>query len=207
MIKKYVFFGLFLLGLGCGPKIFNPKWANKTAPEYYKTRFETSKGDFELEVYRKLSPKAADRFYQLVLHKYFNDALFYRVNPGFVAQFGSSDSLAVNSWQTISIPDENVMQGNAKGTLSFGRGGPNTRGTELYINLSDNHRLDTINYLEVKGFPTFGKVTQGFEVLESLYSGYSDSTMDTLSLMYSNKNSFLSLFPKLDKIKRVYIIK
>ena len=159
-----------------------------------------------MAVERELSPEAVDRFYQLVKYKYFDGNLFYRVNPGFVAQFGTKDSAALNFWSSKKVQDEPVVQGNTKGTLSFARGGPKTRSTDLFINLSDNHRLDTLLWNDVRGFPTFGKVTKGMKVLEALYSGYADTTMSKLRLMYSDEKTFLKEFPKLDTIHRAYLI-
>lgn len=202
-MKKFALAALLMVLANCSPRLFNKKWAKDIAPDKFLVEFETSKGTFEVEVSRNLSPKAVDRFYQLVKHHHFNNQLFYRVNPGFVAQFGSSDKKLVDFWNSIEVPDEAVVQGNEKGTLSFARGGPNTRTTDLYINLSDNYRLDTILYNDVKGFPTFGKVKKGMHVVEALYSGYADTTMDTLQLMYTDKDKFLNLFPKLDTIHKV----
>ncbi len=197
---------VILISVGCAPRLFRKGWANEIAPENYAARFETSKGNFEIQVNRKLSPKAADRFYQLVKHRYFDNGIFYRVNPGFVAQFGSSDSIANAKWLETMVPDEPVIQGNDKGNLSFARGGKNSRSTDLFINLDNNNRLDTINYNNVKGFPSFGKVSKGMEVVESLYSGYADTTMDTLHLMYSDKEKFMRIFPQRDAIKSAYLI-
>jgi len=204
-MKKHLLGIVIIIIISCSPKLFSKKWTKEIAPKNFTVQFETSKGEFDISVTRNLSPKAVDRFYQLVKHDYFDNQLFYRVNPGFVAQFGSTDSILYNHWNNVAVPDEKVVQGNAKGTLSFGRGGPETRTTDLYINLSDNHRLDTIFYNDVKGFPTFGRVVNGMEVLASLYSGYSDTTMDTLDLMYADRKSFLKLFPELDTIHKVYI--
>lgn len=204
-MKKYLIGIVALIIISCAPKIFSKKWTTAIAPSNFTVHFETSKGNFDISITRNLSPKAADRFYQLVKHRYFDNQLFYRVNPGFVAQFGSTDSIQYNHWNSIKVPDEKVIQGNSRGTISFARGGPRTRTTDLYINLSDNHRLDTINYNNVKGFPSFGKVINGMEVVENLYSGYADTTIDTLDLMYADKNAFLKLFPKLDTIHKVYV--
>ncbi len=71
------------------------------APKKYTARFETNKGNFDLKVTREPSPKAADRFYQLVKHRYFDNAIFYRVNPGFAAQFGTSDSTKHQRWDAV----------------------------------------------------------------------------------------------------------
>jgi homoserine O-acetyltransferase len=197
---------VFLLTLGCSPKTFNIKWTKEIAPENFTTRFETSKGNFDIAVERKLSPKAADRFYQLVKHKFFDNSLVYRVNPGFVAQFGGNDSIAYKKWNLVKVPDEEVKQGNTKGTFSFARGGKGTRTSDLFINLGDNSRLDTLFYNEVRGFPSFGKVTTGMEVVEELFSGYSDSTMEHFDLMMTNREAFLKKFPELDVIEKVFLV-
>lgn len=207
MMKRYLLVILLvLLTLGCSPKTFNIKWTKEIAPENFTTRFETSKGNFEILVDRRLSPKAADRFYQLVKHKFFDNSLFYRVNPGFVAQFGGNDSIAYKKWNSVKVKDEEVKQGNTKGTFSFARGGKGTRTSDLFINLKDNSRLDTIFYNEVKGFPSFGKVTKGMEVVEKLYSGYSDRTMEHFDLMLNNREAFLKKYPKLDLINKAYLV-
>ncbi len=205
-MKKLFLSFLVLILASCGPKIFKSVWTQEIAPENYAVRFETTKGDFELEITRGLSPKAADRFYQLVKHHYFDNSIFYRVNPGFVAQFGSSDSLKYNAWNAVKVPDEKTIQSNEKGTLSFARGGKNTRTTDLFINLKNNAYLDSIDYSEVVGFPSFGKVTSGMEVLESLYDRYADTTMSSLDLMYTDRQEFLKKFPELDLIHKAYFL-
>lgn len=204
-MKKHLYFFILISILGCSPKVFHNKWTKEIAPETYTLQFETSKGNFDIDVSRRLSPYAVDRLYQLVKNRYFDGHLFYRVNPGFVAQFGSGDKAAYDSWKRIPVPDEAVVQGNEKGSLSFARGGPETRTTDLFINLEDNQRLDTIFYNDVRGFPSFGRVTNGMEVVTALYSGYADTTMDSLALMYTDREAFLKKFPKLDTIHRVRI--
>lgn len=206
-VKKIIIALLIVSFIGCSPAIFKSKWAKEIAPESYTVRFETTKGNFDIKVTRKFSPKAADRFYQLVKYRYFNNGIFYRVNPGFVAQFGGTDSTKYNRWNTIKVPDEKVLQANKRGTLSFGRGGKETRTTDLFINLSDNFRLDTLFYNNVKGFPTFGEVVNGMQVVDSLYSGYADTPMSTLDLMYEDKPAFLKKYPKLDLIEKIYLVK
>ena len=197
-----------VLLINCSPTLFKKKWTKEIAPESYVARFETSKGNFDVQVTRSLSPKAADRFYQLVKYKYFDGELFYRVNPGFVAQFGASDSLKRQLWDNVKVPDEKTIQGNDRGTLSFARGGKDTRTTDVFINLGDNNRLDTIFYQEVTGFPSFGKVTQGMSTVDSLYSGYADNVMiDDFDLMMRSQDSLLKKYPKLDKIKKAYLVK
>jgi homoserine O-acetyltransferase len=192
---------------GCAKPEFKTRWISEKAPDVFKARFETSKGNFEVQITRELSPLAADRFYQLVKHSYFDNAIFYRVVPNFVAQFGSGDTVNISNWSKSKVPDEQVIGGNKRGTISFARSTKETRSGEMYINLRDNLRLDTIYYGGVRGFPVIGHVSAGMEVVDSLYSGYSGSTMDKLDELYRNRSGFLEKFPKLDSIKKAYLVK
>lgn len=154
---------------------------------------------------RSLSPKAADRFYQLVKHGYYDDAVFYRVVPDFVAQFGNTDAAIMEHWRSVKIPDEKVILGNKRGTISFARAGKETRDLEIFINLQDNPVLDTLDFEGVKGFPAFGHVTKGMEVVDGLYSGYGEKTMADPNL-YTSRGIFYKTYPKLDLIKKAYVI-
>ncbi|MEX0274081.1 MAG: peptidylprolyl isomerase [Flavobacteriaceae bacterium] len=199
--------GILFLIWGCSVTKPNAKWAQETAPENFLVRFETSKGIFEVKVERALSPKAVDRFYQLVTRQYFENAFFYRTVPNFVTQFGSADRSSRKFWDSIKVPDEAVTLGNEKGTISFAREGKETRTTDLYINLVDNNRLDTINYNEVIGFPAFGRVSKGMDVVESLFSGYGETAGADFEMMLSNLDRYLKKYPEMDRIKKAYLVK
>jgi homoserine O-acetyltransferase len=205
-MKKLGISILLLFCVGCSPAIFKSNWTKEIAPETYVARFETSKGTFEIEVKRKWSPKAADRFYQLVKYKYFDDGVFYRVIPDFVAQFGNSKSRPNRAWNSHKIPDEKVLLGNSAGTLSFARGGKESRTTDLFINLKDNSRLDTLNYNDVVGFPAFGKVINGMDVVSEIYSGYDGKSAAKTNVMYTDREKYFEEFPKLDLIYKAYFI-
>ena len=197
-----------LLFLGCSKSTFSPNWVKEKSPEVFQARFETSKGDFEIEINRDLSPNAADRIYQQLKHKFYDNILFYRVVPNFVVQFGPLDSTKiVNTWDKFKVKDEIVKGSNVKGAISYARSGPDSRGSHLFINLKDNKRLDTVYYNKVKGFPAFGKVTKGMSVVEQLYSGYSNETMKVFDSLATQRKEFMTRFPKLDSIKKAYIIK
>ncbi len=193
------------MATSCKQETFSPEWIREQAPSTYLVRFETTKGDFEIQVTRSHSPHAADRFYQLVTHGYFDNGFFYRVVPEFVAQFGNTDTIAMNQWRRYKIPDEPVIQQNLRGTISFARTGPETRDVEVFINLANNHVLDTIGFEGVRGFPSFGKVVKGMEVVDKLYSGYGETTMGDPNL-YQNRDRFYADYPKLDLIREAYII-
>lgn len=196
-----------LLVFGCKSN-FNAKWMQEKAPETFQARFETTKGNFEVEFNRELSPLAVDRIYQQLRHHFYDNVLFYRVVPNFVAQFGSMDSTkTAYTWDQFKVKDEVVKGSNVKGAISYARSGPDTRGNHLFINLKDNTRLDTVTYNKVKGFPAFGKVTKGMEVIEQLYSGYGNETMKVYDSLATKHLEFISRFPKLDAIKKAYILK
>ena len=206
-MKKLVFILLIACISGCSHSTFKAKWTKERSPDSFVARFETSKGNFDVEVTRSWSPQAADRMFQLLNHRFFDNILFYRVVPNFVVQFGNTDTIITRKWEKYKVQDEPVVKSNLKATLSFARSGKDTRGTDLFINLKDNQRLDTLNYENVVGFPVFGTVIKGMEVVETMYAGYSNKTMDVYDSLSANREKFLALFPKLDSIKKAYILK
>ncbi len=191
----------------CSKSTFNADWTKETAPHNYTARFETSKGNFDIEVTRAWSPQAADRLYQLLTHRFYDNQYFYRVVPNFVVQFGNIDTIVYKKWEKFKVPDEPVLKSNLKSYVSFARAGKETRGNDLFINLKDNVRLDTVAPEGVRGYPVLGKVITGMNVVESLYSEYGNKTMDVYDSLSANRKKYLSLFPKLDSIKKAYIIK
>lgn len=205
---KKVIIVVSFFALSCAKTTFNPNWIEEKSPETFQARFETSKGDFEIEINRNLSPNAADHFYQQLNHQFYDNTLFYRVVPNFVVQFGHMDSTkTIHTWDRFKVKDEMVKGSNVKGALSYARSGPDSRGNHLFINLKDNKRLDTVYYNKVRGFPAFGKVTKGMEVVEKLYSGYGNETMKVYDSLAVHRKEFLKKFPKLDSIRKAYILK
>ncbi|WP_121313894.1 peptidylprolyl isomerase [Flavobacterium sp. 102] len=205
-MQKLILLLLILLTISCKETEFNTAWTKEQAPETFTAKFETTKGDFEIEITRRWSPQAADRLYQLIKHGYYDNAIFYRVVPGFVAQFGNTDSKTMNNWRSIKIPDEPVLHSNTRGTISFARFGKDSRDLEVFINLEDNKVLDTLNFEDVKGFTPIGKVKNGMETVDKLYSGYAEEPMSDPNL-YQNRDLFYQTFPKLDLIRKAYLIK
>src|SRR5262245_20362303 len=145
----------------------DPSKLKEKAPESFKARFETTKGPFTIEVTRSLAPNGADRFYNLVRSGYFTDVAFFRVVPGFMAQFGiHGDPKVAAAWQDARIPDDPVKSSNTRGAISFATAGPGTRTTQLFINFGNNVPLDRM------GFSSFGKVSEGMEVVDKLFGEY-----------------------------------
>jgi peptidyl-prolyl cis-trans isomerase A (cyclophilin A) len=177
------------------------------SPEKFNVKFETTKGDFEVTIERKNSPLAADRFYQLVKTEYFTNVLLYRCVPNFVVQFGSLDEELDSLWSKHIILDEPVKLSNDTGTIAFARAGKNSRGTQLFINLKNNSRLDTVSYGETLGFPAFGFVRKGMENVYKLFNEYGDEPRKKLENLKENPEEFIKKnYPKLDYIKKAYLI-
>jgi peptidyl-prolyl cis-trans isomerase A (cyclophilin A) len=176
-----------------------PPPAASAAPDSFRVAFETTRGNFAIDVIRAWSPRGADRFHQLVNAGYFTDIAFIRVLPGFVAQFGMHGDPVVNRrWET-PILDDPVVHGNTRGTIVFATSGPNTRGNQFFINYADNAHLDG------SGFSPFGRVIEGMSVVDSIYSGYGE-TPDQ-SRVGAEGNAYLKReFPRLDYIKSARIV-
>jgi peptidyl-prolyl cis-trans isomerase A (cyclophilin A) len=186
--------------------LLDPASLNQKAPEVYRVKFTTTKGDVVVQVTRAWAPRGADRFYNLIKHDFYTDASFFRVLPGFVAQFGISTRPEVSkAWARATIPDDPVKQSNARGTLTFATAGPNTRTTQIFINLAENTQLDRM------GFAPFGKVVEGMDVVEKLYSGYGEGAPqgngpDQGRLTNEGKAYLERNFPLLDRIKTAIIL-
>lgn len=206
-MKYFLIFLLAFFFICCSKSTFNTEWTKETAPQNYSARFETSKGNFDIMVTRAWSPQAADRLYQLLSHHFYDNTLIYRVVPNFVVQFGNIDTTVTKKWDKYKVADEPVLKSNLKGYVSFARAGKETRGNDLFINLKDNQRLDTVHVEGVVGYPVFGKVTNGMNVVESFYSEYGNKTLDVYDSLSANRSKYLRLFPKLDSIKKAYLIK
>lgn len=162
-----------LIAAACvGPVRREPETSLRVAvPDSFLVRFETSRGPFEVMARTSWAPVGVDRFYDLVRRRFYDEVYFFRVVPNFVAQFGLSGDPAVTAaWRVRRIADDSVRKGNARGTIAFARGGPGTRTTQLYVNVRDNFRLDTLNGF---GFPVVAEVVSGMSVIDSLYSAYS----------------------------------
>ena len=188
------------------PSLLDPASLKAKAPEVWKAKFTTTKGDVVIEVTRAWAPLGVDRFYNLVKNHYYDGATFFRVLPGFVAQFGISARPAVSKvWTNAKIPDDPVTQSNLRGYLTFATAGPNTRTTQIFINLADNTRLDGM------GFAPFAKIVEGMEVVEQFYTGYGEGAPrgngpDQGRLADEGKAYIDKNFPLLDSIKTAVVL-
>ncbi len=183
-----------LLGLAALMPAFAAEGA-KPMPDVYKVKLETSKGDIVVEVHRDWAPIGAARFQELVEAKFFDECRFFRVVPNFVVQFGINGDPQTNvTWRSKRIADDPVKESNKRGYLTFATSGPNSRTTQLFINLRDNERLDGM------GFSAFGKVIEGMKIVDELFSGYGE-TPDQGQIQSAGNAYLTKTFAKLDFIR------
>lgn len=211
MIKKILLFfgGISILFFACHTSHNSqPEILTIQAPERFKALFNTTKGDFEIEVYRDWGPKGADRLYQLITSGFYENMIIFRMQKEYVVQFGISDDSTLNKfWMKHAIKDEPLTHSNLKGTIAYARDGADTRDSQLFINMNDNQKLDTISYLGARGFPPIGKVTKGFEVVQSFYSEYKREPAEYQDSIYQYGNAYLEdNYPELDRIISAKII-
>jgi peptidyl-prolyl cis-trans isomerase A (cyclophilin A) len=181
--------------------LLHPALLHAHAPAVLHVRFHTTKGDFAMEVVRAWAPIGADRFYNLVEHHFYDDASLFRVVPGFVVQFGLPANPKVGmAWANATIKDDPVKESNQIGYVTFATAGPDTRTTQVFINLGNNTRLDRM------GFAPFGKVSEGMSVVEQFYGGYGDNGPNQGLLTREGKSYVEKNFPKLDTILTARIV-
>ena len=178
--------------------LHDPSAANETAPDTFSVVFDTTKGPITVDVERALAPIGVDRFYNLVRVGFYDDVAFFRVVPGFVAQFGLNGDPAVNKlWRDSRIQDDPVVGSNTEGTITFATSGKNSRTTQVFINLRNNARLDAM------GFSAFGAV-QNMDSVRALNDGYGESPRQ--AQIVREGNAYLNAnFPELDFVKTARI--
>ncbi len=180
--------------------IGSPSPTATPSPDSFRVVFETSRGNFSVDVTRSLAPIGADRLHELVQRGYFTDVRFFRVVPGFIVQFGMHGDPATNGvWMKSSLTDDPVAESNKRGSLVYATAGPNTRSNQFFINFGDNAMLDA------QGFAPFGHVVEGMDVVDKINAEYGESPEQ--GRIEAEGNAYLTTaFPKLDYIKSARIV-
>jgi len=183
----------------------NAFWSTR-APDTVTADIQTSRGTITVELLREWAPHGVDRFYNLARAGYFDDSRFYRVVYAFVAQFGiAGDAAIARLWSQQKLRPDSARTPNARGTIAYAQTKPTDRNTNLFINLADNRSLDSL------AFTPIGRVVQGMEVADSLYSRYGEMTMADPPFgdgkrLYRESNKYMDAeYPKLDRILKVTI--
>ena len=178
-----------------------PSSTSSASPDSFRVLFETSRGNFTIEVKRSLAPIGVDRFYELVQNGYFTDVRFFRVVPGFIAQFGMHGDPQTNAtWMSSTLMDDPVAESNKRGTIVYATTPrPNTRSNQFFINFGDNAMLDA------QGFAPFGHVVEGMAVVDAINAEYGESPDQPR--IEAQGNAYLSdAFPRLDYIKSAKVV-
>mmetsp|Transcript_28717 Transcript_28717/g.52416 ORF Transcript_28717/g.52416 Transcript_28717/m.52416 type:complete len:321 (+) Transcript_28717:146-1108(+) len=187
---------------------------SQTTPEITSTSLLS---EIEIECRPDWAPLASNRFKELVQLGFYNDCPFFRVLPGYIAQFGISANPKLNrQWMYCvegdveevvedckpSLRDEpsrsNGNQSNTKGTLSFASSGRNSRRTQVFINAGDNS--GSPNYLDAKNFVPFARVVRGMDVVEQLNGEYGGKVSQGKGAYYGGEY-FEKEFPRLSVIR------
>ena len=178
------------------PTARKPKPMEKT----FKVLFETSKGNFTVQVNEDWAPLGARRFHQLVEEGYFQDCRFFRNIPKFMVQFGiNGDPAVAAEWRSRTIKDDPARQSNTRGRITYAMAGPNTRTTQFFINFGNNDFLDS------KGFSPFGEVIEGMEVVDELNNEYREDP-DQGQIQMKGNAYLEKAFPRLDYIKKASFV-
>jgi peptidyl-prolyl cis-trans isomerase A (cyclophilin A) len=178
-----------------------PSNLTERAPDVFRARFETSKGAFVIEVTRAWAPIAADRFYNLVKNGFYDGTGFFRVRPGFMAQFGLNGNPDIQRvWQLAPLRDDPVTQKNVRGFVSFtNENRPQSRFTQIFINYADN------SYLDKDGFAPFGQVVSGMDVVDKVFAYPREKEPDQRRILREG-NEYLKEFSQLDYVKKATIV-
>ena len=195
----------------CGPSEAlwepSPEMLAGAAPDSFVVEVETSEGTFHVAMHRAWSPLGVDRMYHLMGNNFYAGARFYRVLPGFVAQWGFSGDPALDSiWQERTIADEPTVESNVRGTVSFARAGRRTRSFTLFINLVDNERLDDTASGGVVGYPPIGRIINGLEVVDGFYAAYTENPPGQDSIAMVGNEYLQRRYPQLDSIVATRVI-
>lgn len=165
---------------------------------------EGSTGSFVVKTRPDWAPIGVERFEALAESSFFDGCRAFRVLPGFIVQFGITGNPEVQAkWRSRNLRDDPVKVTNSRGTLVFATAGPNTRTTQLFINLNDRNK-----FLDKQGFSPIGEVISGMDVVERFYSGYGEGAPSgkgpNQGLIQAKGNSYLEAsYPKLSYFSKV----
>lgn len=168
-------------------------------PEHFWVKFETTAGDFIVEVHKSWAPIGVERFHELVKEKVYDGCKFFRViqkPEPFMVQFGiPADPEVAKKWRDAKIEDDPVRYSNVKGRITFATSGPDSRTSQVFVNYGKN------TFLDERGFAPFGQVIEGMEVVEALNSEYGGGPSEDQAQIQRLGNQFLEKkYPNLDGI-------
>ena len=156
---------------------------------------------------RAWSPLGYDQFITLVKDKYYDDCPFFRVIPGFCAQFGINPTPSKGSQYAQAIKDDpaGTGPGNLKYTFAFATAGPNTRTTQVFLSLRDN------GFLDKQGFTPFGSIDEeSHKAVAKIYSGYGEGSPQgkgpNQAMLKVRGETYMGTFPMMTRIESIQIV-
>ena len=160
--KKYIIVGVILIAILLYMNM-QPKPMNRIAV------FETNQGTFKIELFEDKAPITTGNFIKLASSGFYDGTRFHRVIAKFMIQGGdplTKDVSKKEIWGTggpgFRIDDEfGPGLKNDKGTISMANSGPNTGGSQFFINVANNNFLDGKH-------PVFGRVIEGYDIVEKI---------------------------------------
>jgi cyclophilin family peptidyl-prolyl cis-trans isomerase len=157
-------------------------------------RFQTSHGDFTIELYPKEAPMTVENFLRYVDEKFFDGTVFHRVVPGFVIQGGglTPDFEYKDNHAAIKNESDNGLK-NGRGALSMARTSDADSATsQFFVNLKDNDFLDYAGGRH--GYAVFARVTEGMEVIDRIAAvktgrrkGYDDAPLEDVVIVSAQR--------------------
>jgi len=190
-------------GSSAGARLAEP------APQLFRVRLETTKGPIVIEVHRDWAPHGADRFFELVAARYFDDNRFFSIVKGQWAQFViSGDPSTATRWRTQSIPDDPRTQSNVRGMVAFAFAQPNGRTTQVYIALKD-----LSDPQDAQGFAPFGRIVEGMSAADALNSEYGEASGSGIRAgrqqpLFDGGNAYLDReYPRLDRLLHAVVMR
>tara|TARA_Y100000310_G_scaffold340569_2_gene436864 strand:+ start:1667 stop:2215 length:549 start_codon:yes stop_codon:yes gene_type:complete len=164
--KNLIRYGILLLVIAVAAVL-----VNMVNSENKKVEIETNKGKFVIELYSAQMPITAGNFEKLVKDGFYDGIVFHRIIDGFMIQGGDPDGTGAGG-PGYEIKDEftnSELDYNLRGTLSMANAGPNTGGSQFFINVVDNSFLNGKH-------PVFGKVVGGMDVIDSISNVETDGS-------------------------------
>lgn len=170
----------------------------------FQVKFKCSNGTFVLELYPEWAPQGVAHFKRAIGAGVFDEARFFRVLPDFVVQFGiPGDPELTAVWGSKVLRDEPVKHSNQRGTITYATSGPNSRTTQMFINLANNNTPP--RFLDRQGFTPIGRVISGMEVVDAINAEYGQ-TPDQ-GMIETRGNAYLKAnFPNMDYIEKAVIL-
>lgn len=167
-MKKYVIFIILALVIIAGIMVAKTLTGNATNSGKKIVLLETNMGNIKIQLYNDM-PITTGNFEKLVSQGFYNGVIFHRVIPNFMIQGGDPEGTGMGG-PGYTIKDEFTHAGgnkNNRGTISMANAGPNTGGSQFFINVVNNNYLDTKH-------PAFGEVIEGMEIVDKIANTQTD---------------------------------